>query len=179
MSTTSSTKAKAAAAAKADNTAAQEADRLRTERRLAREAALATAKAAEEEAAAAQRDRDAADARIREALQRAAKARTEAPVASDEEDCVDDDDIPELDARHALAIHEAQALLHLHSQAVAVQNIRLLIPVVLDHTAKNYARWREQFLLVVGKYSLQDHVLRDPPLHTHPDWVRMDCVVRS
>ncbi|XP_039815290.1 uncharacterized protein LOC120678206 [Panicum virgatum] len=35
-------------------------------------------------------------------------------------------------------------------QAVAVQNIRGLIPVVLN-VSGNYARWKDQFLLVVGK----------------------------
>jgi hypothetical protein len=44
--------------------------------------------------------------------------------------------------------------MHLHSQAVAVHNIRLLVPIVLDLVANNYTRWREQFLLTVGKFSL-------------------------
>ena len=46
---------------------------------------------------------------------------------------------------------------------MAVQNIRSLIPVVLD-VSGNYARWKDQFLLVVGKFSLCDHVLSDAPL---------------
>ena len=62
---------------------------------------------------------------------------------------------------------------------MAVQNIRSLIPIVLD-VSGNYARWRDQFLLVVGKFSLRDHVLSDAPLAAaQPDWVRMDCVVKS
>ncbi|XP_066327890.1 uncharacterized protein [Miscanthus floridulus] len=163
-----------------DATHATEAERQRAARKTARDAALARAAAAEEEAAAAQRERDEADARIRAALQRAAAARKEAPLPSDEEDALEDDDeSPALDAHRALLMHEAQTLLHLHAQAVAVQNIRLLVPVVLDSAAGNYARWREQFLLTVGKYSLQDHVLREPPVLPHADWIRMDCVVRS
>ena len=62
---------------------------------------------------------------------------------------------------------------------MAVQNIRTLIPVVLDLTAGNYNRWRDQFLLTVGKYSLQDHVLQYDPAPSFPDWQRMDCVVKS
>jgi hypothetical protein len=62
---------------------------------------------------------------------------------------------------------------------VAVQNIRALIPVVLDLTAGNYNRWRDQFLLTVGKYSLQDHVLQNDSAPSFPDWQRMDCVVKS
>ena len=86
-----------------------------------------------------------------------------APPASDEER--DDDDSSALsehpaDVNAALLIHEAAAVLNLHAQAVAVQNIRSLIPIVLDMAFGNYTRWREQFLLVLGKYSLQDHVLR-------------------
>jgi hypothetical protein len=68
---------------------------------------------------------------------------------------------------------------NLHVQAVAVQNIRSLILVVLDTSSGNYARWRDQFLLTVGKVSLQDHVLLDAPAAAYPDWTRMDCVVKS
>ena len=78
-----------------------------------------------------------------------------------------------------MLLHEAAAVLNLHAQAVAVQNIRSLVPVVLDVAAGNYTRWREQFLLVLGKFSLQDHVLLDDPPATYPDWARMDCVARS
>ena len=61
---------------------------------------------------------------------------------------------------------------------MAVQNIPSLIPIVLD-VSGNYARWRDQFLLVVGKFSLRDHVLSDAPLAAaQPDWARMDCVVK-
>jgi len=78
-----------------------------------------------------------------------------------------------------MLIHEAAAVLNLHAQAVAVQNICSLVPVVLDVAAGNYTRWREQFLLTVGKFALQDHVLLDDPPVAYPDWTRMDCVVRS
>ena len=67
------------------------------------------------------------------------------------------------DLHHALLLHEAAAIVNLHAQAVAVQNIRSLIPIVLD-VSGNYARWKYQFLLVVGKFSLRDHILSDAPL---------------
>ena len=60
-----------------------------------------------------------------------------------------------------------------------MQNIRSLISVVLDVSSGNYTRWRDQFLLTVGKFSLQDHVRLDEPVAINPDWARMDCVVKS
>lgn len=70
-------------------------------------------------------------------------------------------------------------LLNLHAQEVAVQNIRALVPLVLDVTSTFYARWRESFLLTVGWFSLQDHALSDVAMPASPDWVRMDYLVRS
>ena len=51
--------------------------------------------------------------------------------------------------------------------------------MVLDINAGNFTRWRDQFLLVIGKYSQQDHVLRDRQVSTFPDCQRMDCVVKT
>ena len=83
------------------------------------------------------------------------------------------------DLHQALLLQEAAAIANLHSQAVAVQNIRNLVTVVLDLNAGNFNLWRDQFLLIVGKYSLQHHVLQDLPAPGFPDWQRMDCVVKS
>ena len=60
-----------------------------------------------------------------------------------------------------------------------MQNIRALVPLLLDVTSTFYARWRESFLLTVGKFSLERHVLSDDVAPTSPNWVRMDCVVRT
>ena len=60
-----------------------------------------------------------------------------------------------------------------------MQNIRLLISLVLDVASAFYGRWRQSFLLVVGRYSLESHVLSDAAAPNSPDWVRMDCVVRT
>nr|XP_034604633.1 uncharacterized protein LOC117864615 [Setaria viridis] len=174
-----------AAAVAAADAAPQEAaadsarlDAARAQRQATRNAALARAVATEAAAATAARDRDDAEARIREALALAAAARPEANPASDDDSVVHADADDNLDAHRALLMHEAAALLQLHAQAAAVQNVRSLILVVLDSDG-NYSRWREQFLLAVGKYSLQDHVLRDSLAVPYADWLRMDCVIRS
>ncbi|XP_012698986.1 uncharacterized protein LOC101779675 [Setaria italica] len=134
-------------------------------RKEARAAALARVVTAEAEAAAAAQERDVADARLRKALARAAHECKGAPPDSDEED--------------DMMLHEAAAVLNLQAQAVAMQNIRSLIPIILNTAANNYSRWCEQFLLTVGKYSLQDHILHDVPALAFPDWGRMVCVIRS
>lgn len=85
------------------------------------------------------------------------------------------DDIP----REVLLQHEAAAIINLHAQAVTVQNIRHLVPLVLDVTSTNFPRWCEAFLLTLGKYSLQNHVFSAAAALGFLDWVQMDCVVRS
>jgi hypothetical protein len=82
-------------------------------------------------------------------------ARPRAAAGDEDDDYRDGSHVFEaaLDA-NTLTMHEVAALMHLHSQAVAVHNIRLLVPIVLDLVANNYTRWREQFLLTVGKFSL-------------------------
>ena len=37
----------------------------------------------------------------------------------------------------------------------------------------------DQFLLILGKFSLRDHVREEPPVPMSPDWDRMDCVVKA
>jgi hypothetical protein len=154
-----------------------------------RDQALAAAKRAEDEAAAAAAERAAAAARARDTLKRAATARAEA--AADDPDAYDDkDNPPDADAvsdranpdhnlHHAMFLHEAAAVVNLHHHAASVQNIRNIVHVILDLTDDNYKRWRDQLLLVVGKYSLDDHILQDTPAPDFPDWRRMDCVVKS
>ena len=60
-----------------------------------------------------------------------------------------------------------------------MQNIRLLVPLVLDIASAFYGRWRQSFLLLVGRYSLESHVLFDAAAPNSPDWARMDCVVQT
>ena len=51
----------------------------------------------------------------------------------------------------------------LHLQAVGIQNIRVLVTVLLDPTS-SYGRWRDQVLLTLRRYALDDHVLLDTPV---------------
>jgi hypothetical protein len=48
----------------------------------------------------------------------------------------------------------------LHYQAGGIQNIRLLVPVVLEPESPSYARWRD-LVLTLRRYALDDHVLVD------------------
>ena len=151
-----------------------------------RETALARAEAAEQEAAAAAQERDAAAQRARDALARAAKERALAAKGTPDadHDAEKEEDAASVDSggtalHHAVLAHEAAAVVNLHAQAISVQNIRSLVHVLLDINAGNYTRWRDQILLVIGKYSLESHVLVDLPAPDFPDWTRMDCIVKS
>ena len=163
--------------------AAADADAARDEEARAAEAAqaaaLARAEEAEREAASAQADLDAAAASLRAVQERAAAERAAAaPSKEDDADAFHhgEDDI---DLQAALLQQEAAVLLNLHAQAVSVQNIRTLVPLLLDVNSTFYARWKESFLDVLGKYSLERHVLSDAVAPASPSWVRMNCVVRT
>jgi len=77
------------------------------------------------------------------------------------------------------ASSETEAVARLHSQAAAVQNIKNLIPIVLDLQASNYSKWRGYVLLILGCFALKEHVLSNVPRPYDPAWSRMDCVVLS
>ncbi|XP_066365067.1 uncharacterized protein [Miscanthus floridulus] len=175
----SDAQAKAAAVAKAAADADAAACLRAANRKAEHDAALARAAAAEKEAQAAALERAVAAARARDAL---AHADAGAPADGDDEDDLSDhasNHNDNTDLHQALLLQEAAAITNLHSQAVAVQNIRNLVTVVLDLNAGNFNRWRDQFLLIVGKYSLQHHVLQDLPAPGFPNWQCMDCVVKS
>ena len=145
-----------------------------------RAAALARAKEAEKEATATSKERDDVATRARATLDRAAREHKAAAAASDHTDesvFVHDERPGELHG--TLLLHEAAALLNLHAQAVVVQNIRSLVLIVLDVNSGSYSKWHEQFLLTLGMYSLEDHILQDALVRASPDWVRMSCVIRS
>ncbi|EEE60660.1 hypothetical protein OsJ_14112 [Oryza sativa Japonica Group] len=86
---------------------------------------------------------------------------------------------PALDAAAPPPALDAEAVANLHSQAVAVLNVKALVPVTLDLDANNYSRWQGLFLVALGKYALTDHVFSDVPRPDHADWTQMDCVVLS
>ncbi|XP_004966856.1 uncharacterized protein LOC101783115 [Setaria italica] len=125
----------------AEAEATKRTDNKHAARKKVRTAALTHAIKAKEEATTAVQERDAAAARLRDALARTAEERKGAPPIS--------------------------------------TNIRRLIPIVLDISSGNYTWWREQFVLTIGMYSLQDHVLCDVPALASLDWGRMGCVIRS
>jgi hypothetical protein len=68
----------------------------------------------------------------------------------------------------------------LHYQAGGVQNIRLLVPVVLEPESPSYARWRDLVLLTLRRYALDDHVLVDASVAVQtPSWLCLDSIVLS
>jgi hypothetical protein len=139
---------------------------------LQEEAALLKSAAAAQErvrAAAAALDQERAQADALE--QQAAALRARLRADSDRDDATQDGD--------ARSSSEAAAITHLHSQAAAVQNIKNLIPIVLDLESSNYSKWRGYVLLILGRFALKDHVLCDDILLHDPAWARMDCVVVS
>jgi hypothetical protein len=72
------------------------------------------------------------------------------------------------------------AVLQLHYQAGGVQNIKLLVPVVLEPASPSYARWRDLMLLTLRRYALDDHVLTDASVVVRtPAWLRLDSIVLS
>jgi hypothetical protein len=152
-------------------------DAAATERQAAYDAALARLAQAEEEAVTASKACDAAIARAdRERACAAAAVQPSTPVESSVGGLTSPGGAP-ADLHSALLLQEAAALLNLHAQAVVINNIRSLVHIVLDIDSNHFNRWRNQFVLVLGKFSLQAHVLATPA--PSPDWDRMDCVVKS
>jgi hypothetical protein len=149
-----------------------------TERQAAYDAALARLAQAEEEATNASKARDAAIAHADRERARAVAAALQpsTPVESSAGRSASPGGGP-ADLHSTLLLQEAAALLNLHAQAVAVNNIRSLNHIVLDTDSNHFNRWRNQFLLVLVKFSLQAHVLAAPA--PSPDWDRMDYIVKS
>ena len=142
----------------------------------ARDAARLRAEEADQEAAAILKEIEAASERLRAAQERAARERAASQIHEDNHGGTDDDG-SDAGGPHgdpfaaALLQQEASVLLNLHAQAVSVQNIRSLVPLLLDVNSTFYGRWKQSFLDVLGKYSLQSHVLSDavsPHSYTSP-----------
>jgi hypothetical protein len=143
------------------------------DQQLQEEAALLKSAAAAQErvrATAAALDQERAQADALE--QQAADLRARLRADSDRDDATQDGDARSFSS-------EAAAITHLHSQAAAVQNIKNLIPIVLDLESSNYSKWRGYVLLILGRFALKDHVLCDDILLHDPAWARMDCIVVS
>jgi hypothetical protein len=68
---------------------------------------------------------------------------------------------------------------YLHLQAAGVPHIKNLVTVLLDSTS-TYARWRDQILLALHRYALDDHVLIDTPTSARDlGWQRLDSIATS
>ena len=68
----------------------------------------------------------------------------------------------------------------LHLQAAGVQNIKALVSVLLDPTSSSYGRWRDQVLLALCRYALDDHILLDTPVEAQDlVWLCLDSVALS
>jgi hypothetical protein len=139
------------------------------ERQQAYIAVLARLAAAEEEASVTASARDIA-------LTCANQERAAALTSSSDEG--DSPTIVPADLHDAMLLQKAVALLSLHAQAIVVNNIWSLVPIVLDIDSSSFNRWCDQFLLTLDKFSLQAHVHFDAPVPS-PDWDRMDCIVKS
>ena len=59
----------------------------------------------------------------------------------------------------AVGTYETAKVANLHAQAVAVQNIRSLVMVVLDPLSTHYTHWCDLMLLTLRRYSRDGHVL--------------------
>ncbi len=70
----------------------------------------------------------------------------------------DDDDNRSIDAG---SNPDAALTMHLHAQAVDLQNIRSVVTIVLEPSSPDYKRWRDLVLLMLHRYALNDHVLFD------------------
>jgi hypothetical protein len=143
-------------------------------------AALETAKA--EAAAAEERVRVAAlatsDALARQVaeVERFLHASTGERVASSQQS---PSTAPLLGAGHPGGTDDPMVA-YLHLQAAGVPHIKTMVTVVLDSNPTSYAQWRDQLLLVLRRYALDNHVLSDTPACARdPVWRRRDCIVMS
>jgi hypothetical protein len=75
--------------------------------------------------------------------------------------------------------YEAAVIANIHVQAAGVQNFCSPISVTLELCSSDYARWRDNVLLTLGRYSRSDHVLLDTTYVGVPAWDRTGSVVKS
>jgi hypothetical protein len=65
---------------------------------------------------------------------------------------------------------EASTIASLHTQVVDVQDIRSLVPFVLDISFAHYARWCDLILLTLQHYALDDHITFNTVASALPCW---------
>jgi hypothetical protein len=63
---------------------------------------------------------------------------------------------------------ETSSVGYLDAQAVGIQDIQTLVPVVLGVTSTQYPRWRILVLLMLQRYALDDHISSNAPTLDDP-----------
>jgi hypothetical protein len=63
--------------------------------------------------------------------------------------------------------YEDTVVAKLHIQPVVMMNIHSLMNIILDATSSNYARWRDNMMLTLTRYTLIEHIESDDD--TFPD----------
>jgi hypothetical protein len=63
----------------------------------------------------------------------------------------------------AVGAFEISSIGNLHAQAIDIQDIQTLVPVVLGVTSTQYLRWRDLMMMTLQHYTLDDHVSSDVP----------------
>jgi hypothetical protein len=66
-----------------------------------------------------------------------------------------------------------------HVQAVGIQDIRTLVPIILSITSTQYPRWLDLVLLTLQRYALDDHISSSAPTLDDLHWRWMDNVILS
>jgi hypothetical protein len=74
---------------------------------------------------------------------------------------------------------EVAVIANLHAHVAGALNIQALVSVVLDPVSTHYTRWRDQVLLTVQRYTLNDHVVTNATPHLLMSWHRMNIVMLS
>jgi hypothetical protein len=73
--------------------------------------------------------------------------------------------------------YEDTIVTNLHIYEAAVLNVHSLINIILDATSSNYARWHDNMMLALTRYTLTDHVESDDAFSDNPGWTWMDAVI--
>jgi hypothetical protein len=95
---------------------------------------------------------------LAEAQRRLQKAAAAEGTADDTNDDAGADDAGPDDA--------AASVSALHAQALAILNVRALVPITLDLATPSFSKWRRLLLLALGKFALADHVMCDAAFRT-------------
>lgn len=78
------------------------------------------------------------------------------------------------EAAQRLAEYENTEQAQLHARAIAIVNIKTMIPLVLEQTSFFYSRWRSLFLNTITKYALDGLILTDDDFSMDSHWHCMD-----